>query len=126
MVDSYSVGNSGGLLLTASGKFLGMITCTVELALSDDACIVIPTLNLSIPASTLLPFQDFVHGKNGKCNTNISLNNCSELGGTCKAQQVIGCTVEYFPARRGDAYQATILQVLAILARNPKSTNTTK
>eukprot|EP01114_Cavostelium_apophysatum_P016795 TRINITY_DN4848_c0_g1_i1.p1 TRINITY_DN4848_c0_g1~~TRINITY_DN4848_c0_g1_i1.p1 ORF type:complete len:560 (-),score=56.11 TRINITY_DN4848_c0_g1_i1:31-1710(-) len=52
-------GNSGGILLSSDGIFLGMVTSNARETGSKE---VIPRINFTIPFAELLPFFDFVSG----------------------------------------------------------------
>jgi len=61
-------GNSGGLLMSRTGQFLGMVTCNIKFKgslLSDEEChhvqeTILPKLNFSIPVSELKQIFDYV------------------------------------------------------------------
>jgi len=56
-------GNSGGLLITKDGKFLGLVTCNVRHKDQLTNGKIITRLNFSIPVSVLEPLFQFINSK---------------------------------------------------------------
>jgi len=67
-------GNSGGVLLTKEGRFLGMVTSNAKQIGSNK---VIPRINFSIPREELLPF--FVFARNEDMNVLRSYDDIQEI-----------------------------------------------